>query len=106
MSGMPGMTAHRRESFAHTLTRLALAHAPVTDSTFGGGRPGWLGQLGNVRNVVRQEIISRQLDKHLPEPPARVLDVGAGQGTQSIRLARVGHRVLAMEPDPEMPASR
>ena len=76
----------------------------MADSTFGGGRPGWLGGLGNIRNVVRQEMISRQLDKHLPEPAARVLDVGAGQGTQSIRLARAGHRVLAVEPDPEMRA--
>lgn len=33
---------------------------------------------------------------------ARVLDVGAGQGTQSIRLARAGHQVLAVEPDPAM----
>ncbi len=37
--------------------------------------------------------------------PARVLDVGAGQGTQSIRLARAGHQVLAVEPDPEMRAA-
>src|SRR5271169_2863575 len=56
------------------------------DGTFGVGRPAWLGRLGNVRNVVRQEMISRQLDRHLPKHPARVLDVGAGQGTQSIRL--------------------
>ena len=76
----------------------------MADSTFGGGRPGWLDRLGNVRNVVRQEMISRQLDKHLPEPPARVLDVGAGQGTQSIRLARAGQQVIAIEPDPEMRA--
>lgn len=73
-----------------------------SDSTFGGVRPGWLGLLGNVRNVVRQEIIARQLDKHLPVSSARILDVGAGQGTQSIRLARAGHRVLAVEPDPRM----
>jgi S-adenosylmethionine-dependent methyltransferase len=77
----------------------------TADSTFGGGRPGWLGGLDHVRNVVRQELISRQLDKHLPQPPARVLDVGAGQGTQSIRLARLGHQVLAVEPDPEMRAA-
>jgi SAM-dependent methyltransferase len=69
------------------------------DSTFGDGRSTWLGRLGNVRNVVRQEMISRQLDRHLRTPSARVLDVGAGQGTQSIRLARAGHRVLAVEPD-------
>jgi S-adenosylmethionine-dependent methyltransferase len=72
------------------------------DGTFGTGRPAWLGRLGHVRNVVRQEMISRQLDRHLPEHPARVLDVGAGQGTQSIRLARAGHHVVAVEPDPDM----
>jgi SAM-dependent methyltransferase len=67
-------------------------------------RERWLGGLGNVRNVVRQEIIARQLDHHLPAPPARILDVGAGQGTQSLRLARLGHRVVAVEPDPDMRA--
>ena len=39
-------------------------------------------RLGNLRNVVRQELISRQLADHLPAPPARILDVGAGQGTK------------------------
>jgi S-adenosylmethionine-dependent methyltransferase len=76
----------------------------AADGSFGGGRPGWLDGLDHVRNVVRQEMISRQLARHLPEPPARILDVGAGQGTQSIRLARLGHQVLAVEPDPEMRA--
>ena len=70
--------------------------------TFGGGRPLWLGRLGRVRNVVRQELIARQLDRHLAPPPATVLDVGAGQGTQSLRLARAGYDVTAVEPDAEM----
>jgi S-adenosylmethionine-dependent methyltransferase len=52
----------------------------MADSTFGDGWPGWLDRLGHVRNVVRHEMITRQLERHLPEPPARVLDVGAGQG--------------------------
>jgi S-adenosylmethionine-dependent methyltransferase len=68
------------------------------DSTFGSARPAWLDGLGSVRNVVRQEMISRQLDKHLRMPPARVLDVGAGQGTQSIRLARVVIRCSRSSP--------
>lgn len=72
--------------------------------SFGVARERWLGGLGNVRNVVRQEIITRQLRKHLPDQPGRVLDVGAGQGTQSLRLARAGCRVVAVEPDPEMRA--
>jgi S-adenosylmethionine-dependent methyltransferase len=77
----------------------------TADSTFPDGRPVWLGRLDQVRNVVRQELISRQLDRHLGRAPARILDVGAGQGTQSIRLARAGHRVLAVEPDADMRAA-
>ncbi len=72
--------------------------------SFGVARERWLDGLGNVRNVVRQEIITRQLGHHLPDRPGRVLDVGAGQGTQSLRLARAGHRVVAVEPDPDMRA--
>jgi 16S rRNA A1518/A1519 N6-dimethyltransferase RsmA/KsgA/DIM1 with predicted DNA glycosylase/AP lyase activity len=74
------------------------------DGTFGVARERWLGGLGNVRNVVRQEIITRQLRDHLPDRPGRILDVGAGQGTQCLRLAQAGHRVVAVEPDPEMRA--
>ncbi|MFI9718654.1 class I SAM-dependent methyltransferase [Streptomyces sp. NPDC052396] len=32
----------------------------------------------------------------------RVLDVGPGQGTQALRLARAGHQVTGLEPDPRM----
>lgn len=70
--------------------------------TFAPARPEWLDRIDHVRNLVRQEMISRQLDRHLPPAPQSVLDVGAGQGTQSIRLARAGHHVLAVEPDAEM----
>jgi S-adenosylmethionine-dependent methyltransferase len=77
----------------------------VAGSTFGVARPAWLGGLDKVRNVVRQEMIARQLDRHLGANLGRVLDVGAGQGTQSIRLARAGHEVLAVEPDPDMRAA-
>jgi hypothetical protein len=72
--------------------------ADSVDGTFTVGQAGWLSRLGNLRNVVRQELISRQLSGHLPPPPARILDVGAGQGTQAIR----GYHVTAVEPDAEM----
>lgn len=62
----------------------------------------WLARLGNLRNVVRQEMVSRQLGGHLGAPPLRVLDVGAGQGTQALRLAAEGHLVTAVEPDERM----
>lgn len=77
----------------------------VDAGTFDAGRPEWLGRLDRVRNVVRQELITRQLARHLPSGPCRILDVGAGQGTQSIRLARAGHTVAAVEPDPDMRAA-
>lgn len=82
--------------------RPSVSREAEPDSTFGAARQRWLGSLGNIRNVVRQEMIARQLDRHLPPRPVRVLDVGAGQGTQSLRLARAGHHVWAVEPDADM----
>lgn len=73
-----------------------------SSSTFPAGRPLWLDRLGHVRNVVRQEVITRHLARHLPPAPATILDVGAGQGEQAIRLAAGGHHVTAIEPDPAM----
>jgi SAM-dependent methyltransferase len=82
---------------------LAAEHALSHDgASFEGGRGAWLARLGKLRNVTRQELVSRQLAAHLPTAPARVVDVGAGQGTQSLRLAALGHHVVAVEPDPSM----
>jgi SAM-dependent methyltransferase len=74
-------------------------------NTFVGGRDPWLARLGNLRNVVRQELVARQLAGHLPEGALHVLDVGAGQGTQALRLAVMGHQVTAVEPDARMRAA-
>ena len=80
---------------------------------FAGGADGWLAGLGGLRNTVRQELVARQLDEqlalHFPQPAGaharrrlRVLDIGPGQGTQALRLARIGHLVTGLEPDPAM----
>jgi SAM-dependent methyltransferase len=74
----------------------------VASNTFLTGQDPWLERLGNLRNVVRQEVVARQLTPHLPAPPSTVLDVGAGQGTQALRLAALGHVVTAVEPDERM----
>ncbi|GAA3796804.1 methyltransferase domain-containing protein [Streptomyces chiangmaiensis] len=57
--------------------------------------------------MVRQQLVARQLDEQIAARFAvgrrlRVLDVGMGQGTQALRLARAGHRITGLEQDPKM----
>lgn len=59
----------------------------------------WMGRLSQVRNVVRQELLARQLAEYLAgSGPVSVLDVGCGQGTQALRLAEAGHHVTGLDP--------
>jgi SAM-dependent methyltransferase len=51
--------------------------------------------------------VARQLDEQIVGwfpvgQRLRVLDVGMGQGTQALRLARAGHQVTGVEQDPRM----
>jgi SAM-dependent methyltransferase len=51
--------------------------------------------------------VARQLDEQIAGrfpvgQRLRVLDVGMGQGTQALRLARAGHQVTGVEKDPRM----
>jgi len=58
--------------------------------------------------LVRQYESRRFDDVHrdvlhlLPQPPGRVLDVGAGTGRDAAALAAMGHRVTAVEPTAAM----
>lgn len=65
---------------------------------FAVGEEKWRARLGTLRQVVRQEVVARQVAAHLPDlPPRRVLDIGCGQGTQALRLARRGHAVTGLD---------
>jgi SAM-dependent methyltransferase len=57
----------------------------------------WVERLGGLRNVVRQELIARQLAPFVTAGMS-VLDVGCGQGTQAVRLAAAGARVTGVDP--------
>jgi len=70
-------------------------------TSFGVGEKPWIERLGNLRNVVRQELIARQLAP-LAEHGTTVLDVGCGQGTQALRLAATGCRVTAVDPSSDL----
>ena len=58
----------------------------------------WRARLGTLRQVVRQETVTRQVAAHVPDQPARrVLDIGCGQGTQALSLAQRGHSVTGLD---------
>jgi S-adenosylmethionine-dependent methyltransferase len=71
---------------------------------FESGVAQWAKQLGHVRDAVRQAVVAAQLDDVLVAAPSpcRVLDVGCGQGTQALRLARLGHTVVGVDLSPEL----
>ena len=66
-------------------------------TAFSAGERSWQARLGKLRDVVRQEMVARQLEHELPAPPVRVIDLGCGQGTQALRLARRGYDVTGVD---------
>ncbi|MET7329106.1 methyltransferase domain-containing protein [Nonomuraea sp. NPDC005650] len=64
---------------------------------FSGAEGRWSAGLGTLRDVVRQDLVTRQLAEHLPKTSCRILDVGSGQGTQALRMAARGHHVTALD---------
>ena len=67
------------------------------DTAFSAGEQQWQTRLGKLRDVVRQELVARQLGAELPPPPVPVIDLGCGQGTQALRLARRGYAVTGVD---------
>lgn len=57
---------------------------------------------GSLRGALRQALVTRALRTHMPSGPQQVVDVGGGGGAQAICLARAGHHVTIVDPDPAM----
>jgi len=66
-------------------------------TAFTGAERNWQGRLGKLRDVVRQELVAHQLAAELPPPSVRIIDLGCGQGTQALRLARRGYQVTGVD---------
>lgn len=60
------------------------------------------GAYATVKGRVRTYVLHEQLLRHLPAPPATVLDVGGGAAHQSLPLARLGYEVTVVDPSAAM----
>jgi S-adenosylmethionine-dependent methyltransferase len=60
------------------------------------------GHYGTLRGRVRTYVIASHLREHLAPPPASLVDVGGGAGSQSIPLARAGYDVTIVDPSEAM----
>ena len=60
------------------------------------------GAYATVKGRVRTAVLHQQLLRHLPVPPARILDVGGGAAHQSLPLARLGYDVTLLDPSEAM----
>jgi S-adenosylmethionine-dependent methyltransferase len=71
------------------------AWAPLADAFVEGA-------YATVKGRVRTHVLHQQLLRHLPAPPATVLDVGGGAAHQSLPLARLGYQVTVADPSAAM----
>jgi S-adenosylmethionine-dependent methyltransferase len=75
-------------------------------TAFSGHEGRWQARLGKLRDVVRQELVARQLAAELMRcefpAPVRIIDLGCGQGTQAVALARRGYEVTGVDASAEL----
>ncbi len=60
------------------------------------------GAYATVKGQVRTFVLHQQLLRHLPDPPATVLNIGGGAAHQALPLARLGFDVTVLDPSPAM----
>ena len=85
------MTTHR-DDLHERIRRFWDADAATYDRSVGHG----------IEHPAAAGAWRAALARHLPAPPADVLDVGAGTGAMALLAAELGHRVTALDISPGM----
>ncbi|GAB3590887.1 class I SAM-dependent methyltransferase [Angustibacter peucedani] len=76
---------------------------PSTAAVFDRAQESWRAWQESPWGRLRYALVARLLDRHLPapaaagEPPVVVLDVGGGDGADSVRLAGPGRAVVVAD---------
>ena len=75
---------------------------PTSSQTFDEHIPAWKEWQDAPWGRLRYKIAQANLLRHLPDEPLRVLDVGGGNGLDSIPLAALGHQITLVDYSAEM----
>ncbi|WP_435598453.1 class I SAM-dependent methyltransferase [Streptomyces anulatus] len=77
----------------------------AASSDFAAVGTGYAAYSNGGRGLLRHDITARRVLAELSDRPARILDVGCGDGEMVLRLAAAGHHVSGVEKSPGMLAS-
>ena len=75
---------------------------PADPSIFDSNLAAWKRDESTPWGRLRRSIALRNLTRHLPSSAADILDVGGGNGRDSIPLAKMGHRVTVVDYSSQM----
>lgn len=74
----------------------------VTGSNFDNGFAGWQDYQQAPWGRLRYRVALVNLQRHLPSPPARILDLGGGNGLDTIPLVKLGYTAVILDFSQEM----
>ena len=74
----------------------------VVGQKFDDGMAAWQAWQDAPWGKLRYRIAQANLEPHLPQPPAKILDLGGGNGLDAIPLAQAGFQLSVLDLSAEM----